>query len=151
MTEVLEYGTDETALHYKNGTPGQGGTADTKPKLTLKGIRKRGMKGLPPKQFDSRIGGVTPFDGVGSYSGGATGGLMTFANSYEREGKMIPESTHTVRLEYGHQDGQSETYKVKAKDKASAIKAAITKHRKNRPYDSVEMLSNNAYHLGTEK
>ena len=83
-SEVLEYGTDETTAHYKNGTPGQGVGVDTKPKLTLKGLRKRGMKGLPPKQFDSRVGGVTPFDGVGSYSGGAVGGGM-FANSYQHD------------------------------------------------------------------
>jgi len=85
-SEVLEYGTDETTAHYKNGTPGQGVGVDTKPKLTLKGLRKRGMKGLPPKQFDSRVGGVTPFDGVGSYSGGAVGGGM-FSNSYEHDKK----------------------------------------------------------------
>lgn len=90
MKEVLEYGTDETAAHYRNGTPGQGIPVDTKPKLTLKGIRKRGTKGMPPKAFDSRIGGTSNFDGVGSYSGGAIGGAM-FANSYKPHGKMIKE------------------------------------------------------------
>jgi hypothetical protein len=111
MDEVLEFGTDQTADAYRNGTPGQQTTtttADTKPKLTLKGIRRRGMKGLPPKQFDSRVGGVTPFDGIGSYSGGAVGGGL-FANSYvpsSSKGKLIKEITNQIRKNRRKENGK---------------------------------------------
>lgn len=53
--------------------------------------------------------------------------------------------THNVTLEYGHQEGDSKTYKVSAKDDGEAIKKAITKHRKNFSYHDTHMLKNNAY------
>ena len=108
VDEVLEYGTDETANAYRNGTPGQQQTADTKPKLTLRGVRKRGMKGLPPKQFDSRVGGSSAFDGMGSYSGGAVGGGM-FSNSYvpsSTKGKLIKEITNQIRKNRRKENGK---------------------------------------------
>ena len=90
IDEVLEYGTDAATDHYKRGTPGQNSPVDNKPKLSLKRMI-RNRKKLPPKEFDSRVGGVTPFDGVGSYSGGALSGLATFANEYIPPGKSIQE------------------------------------------------------------
>jgi hypothetical protein len=54
-------------------------------------------------------------------------------------------ATHTVRLEYGHQEGDSKEYVVKAKDKSDAVKKAISQHRKNYPEHDTHMLKNNAY------
>ena len=87
LAEVLEWGTDETVAAYKGGTPGQ---VDVKPKLTMNKLRKRGVKGMPPNAYDSRVGGVqyTNYAGGGSYTGGAFGGLVS---SYEPEGKVIAD------------------------------------------------------------
>lgn len=88
LAEVLEWGTDETVAAYKAGTPGEG--VDVKPKLTMKSLRKRGVKNMPPNTYNSRIGGVSyaPFSGNGgySYTGGAMGGLVSHV---ERKGKVI--------------------------------------------------------------
>jgi hypothetical protein len=89
MDEVLEWGTDETVASYKAATPGES-NIDTKPKLTMKGLRKRGVKNMPPNSYNSRIGGVdyAPFSGNGgySYTGGSFGGLVSHV---ERKGKVL--------------------------------------------------------------
>ena len=54
-------------------------------------------------------------------------------------------ATHTVRLEYGHQEGDSKEYDVKAKDESDAVKKAISQHRKIYPSHDTHMLKNNAY------
>jgi len=64
----------------------------------------------------------------------------------EEEVESLDEAkTHEVRLEFGHQPGDSITYKVSAKDSADARKKAISLHRKSYPYHSVGMLDANAY------
>ena len=55
------------------------------------------------------------------------------------------KATHTVRLEYGHQEGDSKEYDVKAKDEDDAVKKAISKHREDYPHHGARMLKNNAY------
>lgn len=76
VAEVLEWGTDETVREYKKMTPGES-TVVLRPKLTVKSLRKRGVK-MPPNAYDSRVGGVSTFTpGFGAYSGGAMGGLVS--------------------------------------------------------------------------
>ena len=58
---------------------------------------------------------------------------------------MESKATHTVRLEYGHQEGDSKEYDVKAKNESDAIKKAISHHRKIYPEHDTDMLKDNAY------
>lgn len=81
--------------------------------------------------------------------------LDEFPDYYDRLHKMenqakkdMSESaTHRVRLEYGHQDGDSRTYEVKAKDTSDAVEKAIRAHHKQTgwTYHTKDMLRNNAY------
>lgn len=89
MKEYLLDGTPEATAAYKAGTPGE---ADVKPKLTLKGFRKRGVKGMPPNAFNSRIGGVSmpgQFSQGGSYSGGAYAGGLVSHYEHDKNKKVI--------------------------------------------------------------
>lgn len=78
MKEYLLDGTPEAVASYKAGTPGE---ADPKPKLTMKGLRKRGLQGMPPNAYNSRVGGVVyqPAIGNGGFAGGDgyAGGLVS--------------------------------------------------------------------------
>jgi hypothetical protein len=80
VAEVLEWGTDETVRVYKEATPGES-VVDTKPKLTMKNLRKRGVKNMPPNAYNSRVGGVVynNFSGNGGFAGGSSyaGGLVS--------------------------------------------------------------------------
>ena len=62
-----------------------------------------------------------------------------------KEETLDEAKTHEVRLEYGHQQGDSATYKVNAKDNDDATKKAIAIHRKSWPYHSASMLAGNSY------
>ena len=85
IEEVLEWGTDETTKVYKEATPGQ---LDTKPKLTLKPLRKRGVRGMPSNAYNSRVGGVD-YAQTGSWSGASyAGGLV---NSHTHVGNILKE------------------------------------------------------------
>lgn len=100
MNEVLEWGTDETVRAFKEATPGE--NVDVKPKLTVKGLRKRGVRNMPPNAYNSRIGGVSmaaPFSQDAAYSGGATfaGGLMAHT---EHKGKVISELSTKALTKY---------------------------------------------------
>ena len=76
VAEVLEWGTDETVASYKAATPGEG-VVNVKPKLTMKTLRKRGIKNMPPAAYNSRVGGVD-FSQTGAYgSGSYAGGLVS--------------------------------------------------------------------------
>ena len=86
LAEVLEWGTDETVAAYKAATPGEG--VDVKPKLTVKGLRKRGVKGMPPNAYDSRVGGVT-FSQSGVYTGGAYSGGLVSSYQHDKNKKVI--------------------------------------------------------------
>ena len=90
MDEVLEWGTPETTAAFKAATPGEVSNVDTKPKLTVKGLRKRGVKNMPPNAYDNRVGGVqyTNYAGGGAYTGGALGGLVAH---HVPEGKPLNE------------------------------------------------------------
>jgi hypothetical protein len=85
IREVLEWGTDETVRVYKEATPGESNVV-LRPMLTMKRLRKRGVKNMPPNAFDNRVGGVqyTNYAGGAAYSGGATfaGGLVS---SYQHD------------------------------------------------------------------
>lgn len=88
LDEVLEWGTDETVAAYKAATPGEG-QVQLRPKLTVKSLRKRGVKGMPPNAYDSRVGGVQapgPYNQGGAYTGGALGTLMA---SYQHKNKKV--------------------------------------------------------------
>lgn len=91
MDEVLEWGTPETTANFKAATPGESNVI-IRPKLTVKALRKRGVKNQPPSAYDSRIGGpqtVNPFGmSGGAYTGGALGGLVAHV---EHKGKVISE------------------------------------------------------------
>lgn len=80
VAEVLEWGTDDTVREFKKGTPGES-VVDTKPKLTMKSLRKRGVKNMPPNAYNSRVGGVVynALTGNGGYAGGSSfaGGLVS--------------------------------------------------------------------------
>lgn len=141
ISEVLEWGTDETVRTFKEATPGES-PVTLRPKLTMKGFRNRGVKGMPPNAQSYRVGGV---DLAMTGSTGYAGGLVSH---YEPKGSVISEKEHKVRLEYGHQPGDSATYTLKAKTAKAAIAAAIKKHRVNHPYHSEDMLKINAYHEG---
>ena len=89
MDEVLEWGTPETTQVYKEGTPGQS-NVDTKPKLTIKALRKRGVKGMPPNAYDSRVGGVSPYtQGGGAYTGGAYAGGLVSSYQHDKNKKVL--------------------------------------------------------------
>lgn len=89
MKEVLEDGTDETVTAYRSGTPGE---TDVKPKLTIRGLRKRGIKNMPPNAYNSRVGGVVyqPAIGNGGYSGyGEYAGGLVSHYEYDKNKRMI--------------------------------------------------------------
>ena len=89
MNEVLEWGTDETVAAYKSMTPGE---VDVQPKLTVRKLRKRGVKNMPPNAYNSRVGGAVYQTGIGNggYAGTGSfaGGLVSHV---ERGGKVISE------------------------------------------------------------
>lgn len=94
ISEVLEWGTDETVRTFKEATPGEG-VVNVKPKLTINALRKRGVKGMPPNAYDSRVGGVS-FSQSGSYTGGAyAGGLVSH---YAPEGEVIKENENLMHV-----------------------------------------------------
>ena len=85
VSEVLEWGTDETTNAFKAATPGEtpvdvskmNKAVNSKPKLTMSQLRKRGLI-TPPKEINARI------DGAGGYNlgqPGAGGGLAGLYNS----------------------------------------------------------------------
>jgi len=63
------------------------------------------------------------------------------------ESESLDEATktHEVRLEFGHQEGDSAKYQVAAKTDAEATKKAIALHRAKWPSHKADMLSNNSY------
>jgi hypothetical protein len=77
MNEVLEWGTDETVANFKAATPGES-NVNLKPKLTMKSLRKRGVKNMPPNAYNSRVGGVD-YSQTGSFGTGTSyaGGLVS--------------------------------------------------------------------------
>lgn len=90
VAEVLEWGTDETVAAYKAATPGEG--VDVKPKLTVKSLRKRGLKGMPPNAYNSRVGGVSmpgQFSQDGVYSGGGYAGGLVSSYQHDKNKKVI--------------------------------------------------------------
>lgn len=87
VAEVLEWGTDETVAAYKAATPGEG-VVNVKPKLTIKALRKRGVKNMPPNAYDSRVGGVS-FSQSGSYTGGAYAGGLVSHYEHDKNKKVI--------------------------------------------------------------
>jgi hypothetical protein len=87
VAEVLEWGTDETVAAYKSATPGEG-VVNVKPKLTMKALRKRGVKGMPPNAYDSRVGGVS-FSQSGSYTGGSYAGGLVSHYEHDKNKKVI--------------------------------------------------------------
>jgi hypothetical protein len=90
MSEVLEWGTDETVAAYKAATPGEQ-KVDLKPKLTVRALRKRGVKNQPPNAYNSRVGGVSyqPFDQTASYTGGAFAGGLVSHYEHDKNKKVI--------------------------------------------------------------
>jgi hypothetical protein len=90
VAEVLEWGTDETVAEFKKATPGEG-VVEYNPKLTIKGLRKRGVKNFPPNEYNSRVGGVQTYG--------------TVVSSYEPKGKLI-EANHGKVFPVLNDDGK---------------------------------------------
>lgn len=85
VAEVLEWGKEDTVASYKGGTPGQ---VDVKPKLTINALRKRGVKGMPPNAYDSRVGGVD-YSQTGSYGSTAYAGGLVSSYQHDKNKKVL--------------------------------------------------------------